>query len=122
LIVPAVDITEKHFSVLELAEFWNVHPNTIRNLFAHVPDVVRICLPSKEKRDKHGNLVAPRRYITVRIPQSVAERVLRGLRGLGPRQTITVEKAAPKPTIDPALTGLERRQAEMRERMRKRRH
>lgn len=110
--MPAVDISEKHFTVAELAENWNVHPNTVRKVFDRVPDVVTITLPSKNKR----------RYRAIRIPHSVAERVYRGLRGLGPRQTVAVERAAPKPAIDPNLTGLERRQTEMRERMRRSKH
>lgn len=115
--MPQVDVTEKHFTVLELAELWNLHTNTIRKLFERVPDAVRITMPTVGKDGKRK-----RSYTTLRIPQSVAERVMRGLRGLGPQQVVTVTKPAPKPLVDPSLTGLERRQAEMKLRNRKGRH
>lgn len=65
---------EKHYSVLELAEIWNLSENTIRRIFEHEPGVLR--WGSKEGRFK-------RRYTTLRIPETVVLRVHRRLREAG---------------------------------------
>jgi len=60
---------EKHFSPAELAKAWGVSAETIRSLFRSEPGVLKI-----------GNNGARRRgYLTLRIPQEVAERVHRRL-------------------------------------------
>ena len=59
-------ITEKHFTPAELAEAWNVSVDTIRNLFRDEPGVLKI--GQTNSRHKRG-------YITLRIPEKVAERV-----------------------------------------------
>ena len=61
---------EKHFSPTELAEVWGLSPDTIRNLFREQPGVLKI--GRAEARFRRG-------YFTLRIPQSVVERVYRRL-------------------------------------------
>jgi hypothetical protein len=56
-----------HYTVMELAEAWNVSVDFIRALFCHESDVVRWV------RNRPGR----RRYIVIRIPATVAERVYR---------------------------------------------
>jgi hypothetical protein len=62
---------EKHFSVQELAGIWEVNERTIRRMFAGEPGVVS--WGRAESRSK-------RAYKTLRIPESVAQRVHRKLR------------------------------------------
>ena len=62
-------IDERHFSVAELAERWNLSPDTIRKLFENEPGVL-VLGESLTRRGK-------RRYTTLRIPESVAARVYR---------------------------------------------
>lgn len=73
---------ERHFAVGEVAELWNLSPDVVRKLFECEPGVLVI--------GDHGSR-GRRRYLTLRIPQSVAERVhrrlcnpdLTGVRGRG---------------------------------------
>lgn len=58
---------ERHFSVEELAELWRVSPDFTRRLFLTEPGVVVF------HRARPGRRV----YRTLRIPESVAERVHR---------------------------------------------
>jgi AraC-like DNA-binding protein len=57
---------EKHYSVTELAELWNLSKQTIRRIFQDEEGVVRI-----------GDVRTARRrsYMTLRIPESVVRRV-----------------------------------------------
>jgi hypothetical protein len=61
---------ELHYSGSELAELWGLSSDTIRRLFEDEPGVVTI--GERNPRRK-------RRYVTLRIPQSVAARVHRRL-------------------------------------------
>jgi hypothetical protein len=61
---------EKHFTPNELADLWGLSSPKIRQMFENEPNVVRIGEPS---RRTGRNL--KRRYYTMRIPASVAERV-----------------------------------------------
>ena len=61
---------EKHFSVEELASLWRMSEDFVRRLFLREPGVVVFCNP------RRGTRV----YRTLRIPQSVAERVHRRMR------------------------------------------
>jgi hypothetical protein len=61
---------ERHYAVAEVAELWNLSTDVVRNLFEHEPGV--LVLGDYGSRSK-------RRYTTLRIPQSVAERVHRRL-------------------------------------------
>jgi hypothetical protein len=65
---------EKHYSVKELANLWNLSDRTIRRMFVGEPGVVE--WGTCERRMK-------RAYKTLRIPESVARRVHRRLRRVG---------------------------------------
>lgn len=57
---------ERHYAVAEIAEMWNLSADKVRELFESEPGVLVI----GERRPRHK-----RRYVTLRIPQSVLERV-----------------------------------------------
>jgi hypothetical protein len=58
---------EEHiFTVAEIAEKLQVKTDTVRRLFLNEPGVIVICFPRKGRRV----------YRTVRIPESVLQRVL----------------------------------------------
>jgi len=57
---------ERHFAPDELAELWGVSVDSIRRLFRDEPGVLKM----GDKSPKHK-----RQYLTLRIPESVAERV-----------------------------------------------
>ena len=57
---------ERHFSVSELASLWDLSEQTIRRMFAGEPGVIE--WGHTESRFKRG-------YITLRIPESVVQRV-----------------------------------------------
>lgn len=59
-------VAEKHYDASELAELWGVSSETIRCIFRDEPGVLKIGKPSTKYK---------RGYITLRIPESVAERV-----------------------------------------------
>ena len=61
---------ERHFSLAELAEAWNLSEDTVRRMFEREPDVLIFENPEK---------ASERRRRTIRIPESVAERVYRRL-------------------------------------------
>jgi hypothetical protein len=61
---------ERHFAVGEVAELWNLCPDVVRKLFEREPGVLVL--------GDHGSR-GKRRYTTLRIPQSVVERVHRRL-------------------------------------------
>jgi hypothetical protein len=65
---------EKHYSVDELATLWNLDPKSIRSLFRGEPGVLRF--------GRSAGTRLKRAYTTLRIPQSVMERVY--LRMLSP--------------------------------------
>lgn len=60
------DIAEKHFTPQELAESWGVSVQTVRQIFEGEEGVLKIGRDGTRTR---------RRYKTLRIPLSVAERV-----------------------------------------------
>jgi len=64
-------MAERHYTVVELADRWNLSPDTIRKLFENEPGVLAL----EERGRKRGK----RRYTTLRIPESVALRVHRRL-------------------------------------------
>jgi hypothetical protein len=65
---------EKHYSVLEVAKLWSLSENTVRRMFMGEPGVVE--WGSEETRFK-------RAYKTMRIPESVLQRVHRRLAKVG---------------------------------------
>lgn len=61
-----LDVTERHFTVSELAKAWNLGEDKIRELFLKEPGVLNLAgKPSRHKRV----------YRPIRIPESVAARV-----------------------------------------------
>jgi hypothetical protein len=66
---PAGAVGELHFSPEQLGERWNLSADTVRRLFEKEPGVLVI-----ERKRSHA-----RRYRTLRIPESVAQRVHRRL-------------------------------------------
>ena len=58
--------TERHYAVTEIAEMWNLSADKVRELFENEPGV--LVLGDRSSRHK-------RRYVTLRIPRSVLERV-----------------------------------------------
>jgi predicted transcriptional regulator len=63
-----IALTERHYSVKEVAQMLGLSPKAIRCLFRDEPGVLRF---GKEKRGHQ------RDYVTLRIPASVLERVYR---------------------------------------------
>jgi hypothetical protein len=59
---------ERHYSPAEVAKLWCLDVETIRRLFENEAGVLALRAPFKKGR---------RRYTTIRIPQSVLERVYR---------------------------------------------
>jgi hypothetical protein len=59
-------VDEKHFTPSELAKAWGVSPQTIRELFKKEEGVLKI--GSNGNRNRRG-------YKSLRIPESVAERI-----------------------------------------------
>ena len=57
---------QRHFSVAEVAALWNLSEDAIRKLFKNEPGVVVFGTATRGSR---------RRYTTVRIPESVLQRV-----------------------------------------------
>ena len=62
-------VVERHFAPEELGKMWALSADTVRRLFEHEPGVLVI-----ERNERRS-----RRYRTLRIPESVAERVHRRL-------------------------------------------
>lgn len=61
-VVPA----ERHYAVIEVAEMWNLSADKVREIFEREPGVLVI-----GNRNPHQK----RRYLTLRIPQTVLLRV-----------------------------------------------
>ena len=57
-------ITERHFTPNELALMWSMHPSTVRRIFENMPGVLKLSVAGSP---------GSRRYVTLRIPRSVAE-------------------------------------------------
>jgi transcriptional regulator GlxA family with amidase domain len=62
---------EKHYSVSELAQLWGLSEKSIRRIFAHEPGVIKW---------GHDDSRFKRAYVTLRIPESVIQRVHRKMR------------------------------------------
>ena len=60
------------YTVTELAHEWGLSTDKIRELFSNEPGVKKLRDPKADKKRK-------RRYVTLRIPEAVAERVARKL-------------------------------------------
>jgi|SRR5450432_347126 hypothetical protein len=59
-------VFEKHYSVKELADLWNLSDRTVRRMFSEEPGVVQWGT---------GERLTKRAYKTLRIPESVVRRV-----------------------------------------------
>ena len=59
---------ERHYTVAEIAAIWNLSKDTVCRMFQNEPGVLVLGLRSKGRK---------RRYTTLRISQSVLERVHR---------------------------------------------
>jgi hypothetical protein len=57
---------ERHYSPAELGELWNLSADTVRRMFENEPGVLVFENPMRS---------SSRRFRTIRIPESVAERV-----------------------------------------------
>jgi len=76
--LPAVSpmaFAEPHFTIAQIAEMWQLSPDSVRRLFMNEPGV--LVLGAEVTRR------GTRRYTTLRIPKSVAERVHRRLCTVG---------------------------------------
>ncbi len=67
---PAGPAFERHYSVQEVASMWSLGVDAIRKIFENESDVVRI---------GHEEFLHKRKYVTLRIPESVLRRVHRRL-------------------------------------------
>jgi hypothetical protein len=63
-------LTEQHFLANDLAKLWHLAPSKIREMFENEPGVLRIGEPSR----RVGRTLK-RSYFSMRIPESVAQRV-----------------------------------------------
>ncbi len=63
-----LDFRQRHYTVAEVAELWNLSPDAVRRLFENEPAV--LALGGKGGRGR-------RPYTTLRIPENVVERVYR---------------------------------------------
>jgi hypothetical protein len=63
---------ERHYSPAEIAELWNLSVDCVRKIFESEPGVLVIGKPQTQR--------GKRNYTTLRIPQSVLDRVHRRLR------------------------------------------
>lgn len=70
ILADASRATERHFSVVEVADLWGLSPSAVRRLFQQEPGVLAI----GEARPRFGRR---RGKVTLRIPQSVLDRVYR---------------------------------------------
>ena len=66
----ASTLTEQHYQPGDLAKMWGLSPSKVRRLFENEPGVLRIGEPSR----RVGRALK-RSYFTMRIPESVAQRV-----------------------------------------------
>jgi len=63
---------ERHYTIPEIAKLWHLSDDKVRLIFQNHPGVVRIGSP--ERLHKRG-------YITLRIPESIVQKVHAELRG-----------------------------------------
>jgi hypothetical protein len=65
---------EKHYSPEAVSSMWGLSPRTVRRLFANEPGIIELGQPDSMRK---------RRYLTIRIPESVLVRVHRRLKKAG---------------------------------------
>ena len=103
---------EKHYSVSEIAILWNLSEDTIRSLFRDEPGVLKI--GSSFKRRKRG-------YVTLRVPESILQKVHESFRKAEPRAFARVAEPATQTTertivCESSVEKLTQEQAAMRQR------
>jgi len=64
--IPPSPALERHYSPKEIAEMWGIHVTTVRRLFQDEPGVLKLT---------HLPLGSARPRVTLRIPESVLQRV-----------------------------------------------
>lgn len=69
-VLRSMSAIEKHFTPQEIAEIWHFDQSKIRRMFENEPGVLREGQPSRRV-----GRVLKRAYLTMRIPESVMERV-----------------------------------------------
>ncbi len=57
---------EKHYTVQQIGELWNLDPKSVRDIFRMEPGVFQMTNPARRNK---------RAYSTIRIPESVLQRV-----------------------------------------------
>jgi AraC-like DNA-binding protein len=67
---PLLGFAQRHYTVEEIAAAWNLSPSKVRRLFLSEPGVVLF---------ENRGAFSKRRYRTLRVPESVVERVYRRL-------------------------------------------
>ena len=55
---------QRHYTPSELAGMWNMHASTVRRIFEGFPGVLKLSVSGPQ---------ASRRYVSLRIPASIAE-------------------------------------------------
>lgn len=76
--VPGVspgDFAERHYSVAEISQMWQLSPDSVRRLFEREPGVLAL--------GSDHSTGYKRRYTTLRVPESVLARVHRRLCAVG---------------------------------------
>lgn len=73
---PTPSVTERHYTVAEIAKLWRLSKTVVYTLFADVAGVIRY----NGQRDSRK-----RKYVTMRIPESVAARVHAAMTQEAPR-------------------------------------
>jgi len=71
---PGVSALEPHYTVAQLSKLWSFSPSTVRRIFRAEPGVIKI--------NRKSSKLKKRDYISLRIPASIAQRVLRRMQGL----------------------------------------
>ncbi len=95
---PLARFQERHYSVAEIAEMWNLSRDVVRNLFQKEAGV--FVYGDDRSRSKRG-------YHTIRIPESIVERVYRRSCNpdLTPTRARTYSPAKSGPPIVGAISG-----------------
>lgn len=71
-VIDADIVSEKHYTIGEVAEMWSVSEDLIRDIFKDEAGVIQFVRPGTRLK---------RQYTTTRIPESVVKRVHRKLTG-----------------------------------------
>jgi hypothetical protein len=70
---PPLPCEERHYSVRQIAELWELSDDAVRKIFDREPGVIAIGVSRSNGRK--------RRYVTLRVPKAVLERVHGRLQG-----------------------------------------